>query len=606
MVFTRNCTARALLHINLTWAAAEKAGAEGRPLSISIFTMSSAADTTTVGAAKLRCLFLPAQSGKTRKCEELIAEVKSSDDPSIDIWISANNKLLVYQTTKRLQDNLGSDEDEEGPITGTIFSWTSGTKLTNIPATDLATKVREGAELILVCAHRGRLVHVGTLLNQIAAFKDFDKSINLWIDEADQSVKLWMTLLDIFALPLIKTVTLVSATFHDVFTHFPRLPVIPYRCTLPSVYRGLRDCAHVEVEAESYAPSLVEATLKRFPHLMRPGMKAFLPAGLKRDYHEDMCERLQIRGFAVVLLNGTHKEIRMPRGLPTIPLKPYLTVKDPLDIPDEFNRTLAILYETHRLDRFPLAITGYLCVGRGVTFQGPGFVFDYGILSDIQNQATAYQTVARIFGNIGAFSKKPCVLYAASATIARIKEAEETATHLASLVHREKLETVCRDDFARAAAWEEEEKWVLHQTECASLEEARALMTRYGIVRRKPPMVAADGRYINPLLSREPMTYEALKSRLHSMLKTAYMGCNRPVKSRVMQNAFLFMGYKEDGSCAFIVRSVAKRGRKLVRKGVEPKKMRRLVRKAVEPKEVAKEAEEPKEEPKKMRRLIRK
>ena len=542
--------------------------------------MSSAAST------KLRCLYLPAQSGKTRKCEELIAEVKSSDDPSIDIWISANNKLLVYQTTKRLQDNLGSDEDEEGPITGTIFSWTSGTKLTNIPAADLATKVREGAELILVCAHKGRLVHVGTLLNQIAAFKDFDKKINLWIDEADQSVKLWMTLLDLFALPLIKTVTLVSATFHDVFTHFPRLPVIPYRFTSPSVYRGLRDCVHVETEAESYAPALVDATLKRFPHLMRPGMRAFLPAGLKRDYHEDMCERLQIRGFAVVLLNGTHKEIRMPHGLPTIPLKPYLTVKDPLDIPDEFNRTLALLYETHRLDRFPFAITGYLCVGRGVTFQGPGFVFDYGILSDIQNQATAYQTVARIFGNIGAFSKKQCVLYAAPSTVARIKEAEETATHLASLVHREKLETVGKEDLLRAAAWEEEEKWVLHQTECASLEAATTLMASYGIVRRKAPPVGVDGRYINPLLSREPMTYETLTSRLHSMLKTAYMGCNRPVKSRVMQNAHLFMGYKEDGACVFIVRSVSKRMRRLVRKAVvveelkeEPKKMRRLIRK---------------------------
>jgi len=562
---------------------------------------------SSAGAAKLRCLYLPAQSGKTRKCEELIAEVKSSDDPSIDIWISANNKLLVYQTTKRLQDNLGSDEDEEGPITGTIFSWTSGTKLTNIPAADLATKVREGAELILVCAHRGRLVHVGTLLHQIAAFKDFDKTINLWIDEADQSVKLWMTLLDLFALPLIKTVTLVSATFHDVFTHFPRLPVIPYRFTSPSVYRGLRDCVHVETEAESYAPDLVDATLKRFPHLMRPGMRAFLPAGLRRDYHEDMCERLQIKGFAVVLLNGTHKEIRMPHGLPTIPLKPYLTVKDPLDIPDEFNRTLAILYETHRLDRFPFAITGYLCVGRGVTFQvGPepgvhsGFVFDYGILSDIQNQATAYQTVARIFGNIGAFSKKPCVLYAAPSTVARIKEAEETATHLASLVHREKLETVGKEDLLRAAAWEEEEKWSLHQTECTSLEAATALMASYGIRQRKAPPIAVDGRYINPLLSREPMTYETLKGRLHSMLKTAYMGCNRPVKSRVMQNALLFMGYKEGGSCVFIVRSVAKRTRRLVRKVVEEPKKRRLVRKVEE------ELKEVVEEPKKMRRLIRK
>ena len=538
--------------------------------------------------SKLRCLYLPAQSGKTRKCEELIAEVKAdAADPTIDIWISANNKLLVYQTTSRLKKDLGSDEDEEGPVTGDIFSWTSGTKLTNIPAADLATKVKFGAELILVCAHRGRLVHVETLIRQIAEFKGFDKKINLWIDEADQSIKLWTKLADVIALSIVKTVTLVSATFNDVFVCFPRLPVIPYRVTFPSVYRRMKDCVQVELPAESYAPTFMEQTLARFPHLMEPGMRAFIPAGLKCDWHDDMCDRLQDKGFAVVLLNGTDKEIRMPYGLPTIPLRPFLTVKDPLDVPPEFNYTLAKLYVEHRLHRFPLAITGYLCVGRGVTFQiAPepgvhnGFVFDYAIVKEIKNQATAYQTMARVFGNIGSFNERPCVIYAAAKTFALIKKAEDTAVYLANLVYDEELETVGVEDLERAAAWEEEAKWLLRQTEVASLAEAEALVASYDIKLRRP-MRQVGGLYENHLLKDGAMGYDELKGRLGTMLKTAYMGCNRPVKGRRMQGAHIFVGYKdlEDVTTAvFIVRALEKRGRRLVRV-TETIKKKKLVRK---------------------------
>ena len=531
---------------------------------LSIFAMES----------KLRCLYLPAQSGKTRKCEELIAEIKGSADPSIDIWISANNKLLVYQTTSRLKRNLAAEED--APITGDVFSWTSGTRLTNIPADDLATKVKFGAELILVCAHRGRLVHVASLIRQIAAFKKFPKKINVWIDEADQSIKLWLQIADVLALPIVNTVTLVSATFNDVFRVFPRLPVIPYKTTHPSVYRRLADCIQVELPPEPYAPDFVMSTLSEFPHLLKPGLKAFLPAGIKCDYHEDMTMRLLDKGFAVVLLNGYSKEIRMPHGLPTIPLKPFLTVKDPLDVPPEFNQTLATLYVKHKLDRFPLAITGYLCVGRGVTFQTApepgvhdGFVFDYAIVSDISNQATAYQTMARVFGNIGSFNKSPCTIYAAAKTFALIKTAEETAVHLATLVHKEGLETVCAEDLERAAAWEEEAKWVLRQTECASLADADALLASYGM-RRSKRALHTDGRYLNLSLSRHPMRYEDLTLRLQSMKKTAYMD---PKKEKA---ARLFIGYKEEEP-VFIVRTIERKKKKLVR--IEPIKKKKLIRK---------------------------
>jgi hypothetical protein len=55
--------------------------------------------------SKCKCLYLPAQSGKTRKIEELIKEYKLGElfDPvDINIIISANSKLLVEQTKTRI------------------------------------------------------------------------------------------------------------------------------------------------------------------------------------------------------------------------------------------------------------------------------------------------------------------------------------------------------------------------------------------------------------------------------------------------------------------------------------------------------------------------
>lgn len=92
--------------------------------------------------SKLKCLILPAQSGKTRKVEDLITRFNRinelfGNNDDVNIWISANNKLLVHQTTSRIRKDLCSssstDSDDENDsnavIKGKVFSWTSGTKI---------------------------------------------------------------------------------------------------------------------------------------------------------------------------------------------------------------------------------------------------------------------------------------------------------------------------------------------------------------------------------------------------------------------------------------------------------------------------------------------
>ena len=55
-------------------------------------------------------------------------------------------------------------------------------------------------------------------------------------------------------------------------------------------------------------------------------------------------------------------------------------------------------YTENRLLRYPFAITGNLCVGRGLSIQSEHLKFDYAILPELDNEDDAYQMGGRICG----------------------------------------------------------------------------------------------------------------------------------------------------------------------------------------------------------------
>jgi len=412
------------------------------------------------------------------------------------------------------------------------------------------------------------------LLETLAEDPSFDKEVNIWIDEADKSCKMWMSCAPCIDLPIVKSVTLVSATFTEVFKRFDSVAVIPYLDTSPKPYRRLKDAIQVPVDIPfgGYG-HYMDAILDLYPELSEPGQRAFVPGSVFRDCHEDIAIRLLARGFAVLLLNGSHKEIRLPNGF-VIPLKPYLLVKDPFAIPDEFNLTLATLYKKHKLSRFPMAITGFLCVERGVTFQidasdeHDGFLFDYAIMGPMKNKCEAYQSVARVFGNVGAFKAyKPVTVYSTTAMFAQIKEQEETACHVAKLVHVEGLETVDQSVLRRAASYAEDQKWKATLAECTTFSEARAFIKGRG--GRAPPLptLEADGFYHCSFqgYARTILSYNKVVATIGGWSKTAYFELEegRGFYSRLH---ICYRDVKDPDSVVFLVRALEKRKMRLIRK----------------------------------------
>jgi hypothetical protein len=157
-----------------------------------------------------------------------------------------------------------------------------------------------------------------------------------------------------------------------------------------------------------------------------------------------------------------------------------------------------------------MAITGFLCVERGVTFQidtsddHDGFLFDYAIIGPMKNKCEAYQSVARVFGNVGSFKDyKPVTVFSTTEMFAQIKEQEETACHVAKLVHLEGLESVDHDVLKRAASYAEDQKWKLTLAECGSFGEARGLEKVHVVA---PAIVAEKKLPFNKLIVVAPDT----------------------------------------------------------------------------------------------------
>jgi hypothetical protein len=425
--------------------------------------------------SKMKWLILPAQSGKTRKVEDKIAlanelnhRFNAGKNPELNIWISANNKLLVQQTATRFKKDLGQTDDEsheicDASIRGHIFSWMSGNKNTTIKVEDLASRTtttieRMRIDMIVMCANKSRIKYLSALLKHIGD----QRRISIWIDEADRTVNLWSEYTVEFLTHVgVRQMTLVSATFNAVREKVGDVEVLPYSETTPDCYRGLGHCNVIQNNGPNSAVDYVDMILEKHKSTLAvPGMRAFIPGNNTKSSHEQISNLLLTKfGFAVLIINGAHKEIRLPTG-DKIELREFLSVKYD-ETPIEFNTILATKYDELNLNRYPLAITGYMCVERGVTFQTvsidglhDGFLFDYAIISPISDPAEAYQTMARVFGNTGHSPHYKAVdIYTNTTTYSRVVREEKIAMNIAKIAEKYNAKSI--SDLEIALACEE-------------------------------------------------------------------------------------------------------------------------------------------------------
>ena len=104
---------------------------------------------------------------------------------------------------------------------------------------------------------------------------------------------------------------------------------------------------------------------------------------------------------------------------------------------EELNTLLKKIYKQNHLENYPVAITGNICIGRGISIVSEDFMFDCGILSLCHNQQEASQNSGRLKGNIKGFSTyKPFKVFATEQFDKVAKEWEKKSRGLAELAFK--------------------------------------------------------------------------------------------------------------------------------------------------------------------------
>lgn len=520
--------------------------------------------------SKTDCIWLPGQSGKTRnmmeriKTLEDIAAEEYGCDGFLNIVISANNRSLVDQTEVRMNKELFRDEEEDeeadAKIEGTCFKWRSGLKNNNVSVGDLADKIKEGEiSMVVCCAHAKRLAYLRLLLANLEKSRLFSKKINVWIDEADASIRLWSKPeLDVSGFSKVHKITLVSATYESILKKYGQIRVLPCLETMLPIYHRVQDCLIVEqdIAADSSDEYLKEIFGRYTGELCRPGVRLFAPGDIERKSHDAIADFLYQKGFAVVVINGLRKEMLIPGRTTPIPLTPYVDVET--GAPEEVGRVIAKIYQDNNLARFPFAITGHLCLGRGITFQNDRFLFTHGVMFDIADKANAYQTACRLAGNIkGLPSYEPPMLFTTSKMISTILAKENTAINIAkhvaenglALVDKEMIEYL----YGSGKKPVREEDFIQEWFEFSSFEEAKKCAS--GIHEKK---LDEGGFYLSSFAGPAVRLSYAEVQRAMAGKKTANMPTDMALGA---SRDRLYVGYKDiadPASAIFVVRRLTR------------------------------------------------
>jgi len=372
----------------------------------------------------------PEQSGKTfimiKKINEEI-HISSPGLTVINLIFCDNNLLLTKQTSNRLGKDIVLPGTQEKYAE--FSSRKDGKALGDVDT--VIGKITNGIQNIVCCTNSTRVRNTPEIIDALnsSPFTKGKLVFKLWLDEADK----FSNYISNTFLPLAEKHENVhcfclTATPGPLFQQFGSMNVEPLMVTTSPNYHGWEDNKRVLIEnelgtTEGFVTQIMEMIREKGESL--DGTKWFVPADHKKTSHRAVRDILKGRGFAVFTVNGDGIELVLPGRDDPI---------GPLPKKDELNKQLINLKKEHCLLNEPIAITGNICVSRGISIMSPEFMFDFGILSSCADPSAASQNAGRLKGNIkGWVGYKPPVVYTTPQFDHVVTEQENLSRKLAGL-----------------------------------------------------------------------------------------------------------------------------------------------------------------------------
>ena len=366
---------------------------------------------------RIRLISKPEQSGKTFEMLKRIVEFIETppcDKRVINIIFCDNNLLLTQQTSNRVNSFLNGDAC-------VILSCKSKKRVDEVKW----AVTGEGVANVLCCTNRTRADDARDVVVSINRRMSGDFFFHIWVDEADKYIEF----INAIFKPLVEeyenvALYLITATPHKLFAEYRLLNVMPIENTTSSDYHGWLDNEIHLVDFAGTATGFVTHVLQGVgAQCVRPGTRWYIPAEYKKTSHIAVKDACIQHGFATIVINGDGIKLYLPDTI----VHEY--AKD-----DELNPVLMEIYKRHELARYPLAITGNMCIGRGISLMSNDFMMDCGIISACHNPQEASQNAGRLKGNIKSWENyKPPVVFTTEQFNAVAKKIEAKSRELANV-----------------------------------------------------------------------------------------------------------------------------------------------------------------------------
>ena len=379
----------------------------------------------------------PEQSGKTFiMIQQIIKDMNhspKSEKDVVNIIFCDNNLLLTKQTSERIDTEIGQFV-EVNRETYIEFSSHSRTLYKSVGLVcDGITRLN--THNVLCCTNGTRVDDIYEIIHSLNENKYTKNRLEfkIWLDESDK----YISHIDQTFVPLINkynnvTLYCITATSKKLFDHYGSFNVFPIENTTSENYHGWEDNDIINIDVNMEGAEFVRYVMNNVENIkpIKPGSKWFIPAGFKKSQHKEICDICNEYGFVTIIVNGDGIKLIFPDK------RIYEYKKD-----KQLSDTLKKVYKEHYLDKYPLAITGCVCIGRGISIMSEDFMIDNAILSICSSPQESSQNAGRVKGNIKNWKNyKPPKVYTTPKFNKIAIEWEKKSRGLAELAYNRELQ----------------------------------------------------------------------------------------------------------------------------------------------------------------------
>ena len=402
--------------------------------------------------SNLRIIVKPCQSGKTfTKLTEIkkLISVDEEGSKAIHLIFTDNSILQTIQLKERITPFLlkGEEEDEEEFIEEkkfVVIAFSSKSSKCSKPEALVPFLKKEKTKIIISCANRTRFNDMDILVNTLESCRFY-----IWIDEADKSISNQFSIMinEWLKLEQVKKMTFITATPEELLKVYGDIEMIPLRQAYDrELYHRFIDSDIRIVELEKLekkeeedgkdddSETVINSKAVQYARQLlnsdgavENNSKWFIPANHRMDTHDEMALMLlEEFGFTVVVVNGNGKLLYLP--MMDEPVK----IDEIIDTSCEVSQWLAELYREFVPSSTPFALTGKLCLGRGITLSSPDLIFTHAIFPPVlTGRSSSYQLAGRMSGNMKKWEGyKPPIIYCTLKFYECITVMEEAAIKL--------------------------------------------------------------------------------------------------------------------------------------------------------------------------------